>query len=144
LHALFWPAALVNSKFRVEIDGVTQAAFTAVDGLESITEVIHFTDGNAPLSDHKRPGRTTYSNIVLKRGFLNNDQLWVWYKKVTDGKVERKSGSIIVCDDDGSEVCRYNFFEAWPCRWKSLVLNSSESASLIEELELVVEKIEKG
>jgi phage tail-like protein len=90
----------------------------------------------------KRPGRTKYSNIVLKRGFVNSDELWQWRKKVIEGKVERKSGSIIVCGDDGSEIMRYNFFEGWPCRWKSLTLNTGEPGTLVEELEIAVEKIE--
>ncbi len=56
---------LVNCKFKVEIEGVTTGAFTAVSGIEVCTDVIKFTDGNDILN-RKRPGRTTYSNIVLK------------------------------------------------------------------------------
>ena len=64
---------------------------------------------------------------------------------MADGKIERKAGSIILAGDDGSEIMRYNFFEAWPCRWKSFVLNaSSKTKSIIEELEIAVEKIERA
>jgi phage tail-like protein len=134
----------INCNFRVEIEGVTAASFLAVEGVEIKTEVIHFADGDNPLMDRKMPGRTTCSNILLKRGVTASEELWKWYKKVTEGKVERKSGSIIVCGDDGQELYRYNFFEAWPCRWKSLVLNAAEARNLVEELELAVEKVEKG
>ena len=135
---------LVTSKFKIEIDGVTQGAFAAMDGIESNTEVVHFADGE-DITERKRPGRTRYSNIVLKRGYVNTDELWNWYKSVADGRVERKSGSVILVGDDGTEILRYNFFEAWPCRWKSFVLNaSSKTKSLIEELEIAVEKIERG
>jgi phage tail-like protein len=135
---------LVTSKFKIEIEGVTQGAFAAMDGIESTTEVVHFADGD-DIIERKRPGRTRYSNIILKRGFVNTDELWIWYKSVIDGKVDRRSGSIILTGDDGSEIMRYNFFEAWPCRWKSFVLNaSSKTKSIIEELEIAVEKIERG
>lgn len=134
---------LVACKFKVEINGVTVGAFSSVDGIESKTDVIIFHDGS-DLLQRKRPGRTTYSNIVLKRGFVNTDELWKWYKKVIDGKVERKSGSIIVCADDMTEIFRYNFFEAWPCRWKSLELEGGSAEGLVEELEIAVEKIERG
>jgi phage tail-like protein len=135
---------LVTSKFKIEIEGVTQGAFAAMDGIESTTEVVHYADAD-DIIEHKRPGRTRYSNIVLKRGFVNTDELWNWYKSVADGKIERKSGSIILAGDDGSEIMRYNFFEAWPCRWKSFKLNaSSKTKSIIEELEIAVEKIERG
>ena len=134
---------LVNSKFKVEIAGVTTGAFAAVSGIEVCTDVIMFTDGD-DIHKRKRPGRTTCSNIVLKRGYTTSDELWNWYKQVMDGNVQRKSGSIIVCDDTGNEIMRYNMFEAWPCRWKSLVLDATSDGTLIEELEIVVEKIERG
>ncbi len=134
---------LVTSKFKVEIEGVTQGAFAAVDGLESTTEVVHFADGN-DIGDRKRPGRSHYSNIVLRRGYVNTDELWEWYKHVIDGNVERRDGSIIICGDDGSEIFRYNFFEAWPCRWKSLVLDAQHTKNMVEEIELAVEKIERN
>lgn len=134
---------LVNCRFKVVIEGVTEGAFTAVEGVESTTEVVTFCNGN-DLLQRKRPGRTHYANIVLKRGYIHTDELWQWYRKVTEGKVERKSGSIIVCADDGSDIFRYNFFEAWPCRWKSMVLDAADSRNLVEELEIVVEKVEKA
>jgi phage tail-like protein len=133
----------IASKFKIEIEGVTQGAFAAMDGLESTTEVVRFADGD-DIVDRKRPGRTHYSNIVLKRGFVNSNELWEWYKTVTEGKVQRKSGSIILSADDGSEVMRYNFFEGWPCRWKSFVMDASRTEAMVEELEIAVEKIERG
>jgi hypothetical protein len=30
------------------------------------------------------------------------------------------------------------------CRWKSLVMDAAKSGALVEELEIVVEKIERG
>lgn len=134
---------LFNGKFAIEIEGVTQGAFVACDGLEARVDVVTFADAevNGTL-ERKRPGRARYANIVLRRGQTTNSELWDWFKAVLDGKVERKSGSIIVCGDDGSEIMRYNFFEGWPCRWKSLTLNTGEPGTLVEELEIAVEKIE--
>jgi phage tail-like protein len=132
-----------NGRFRIEIEGVTQASFMQCSGLEAQVDVVHFTNADDAMA-HKRPGQTRYANIVLRRGFINTEDLWQWFKKVCDGKIERRSGSVIVCDDDGSEVCRYNFFEGWPCRWKSMEFDTARPGSLIEELEIAVEKIERG
>ena len=129
--------------FKVEIEGVTTGAFKAVDGLDSETEVIEYQDGE-DLTLRKRPGRTKYSNIVLKRGYVNNDELWKWRKQVIEGKVERKSGSIILLDDAGMEVMRYNFFEAWPCKWKGFSLDGKGSDVNVEEIELAVELMAKA
>jgi phage tail-like protein len=132
-----------NGNFKIEIEGVTQGAFAACDGLEARVDVVDFADGDNLIA-RKRPGRTRYANIVLRRGSTNNAELWDWFKAVVDGRIERKSGSIIVCGDDGSEIFRYNFFEGWPCRWKSLALDADAPGTLVEELEIAVEKIERG
>ena len=58
-----------NFNFRVEIEGITVAAFRNVEGLESETEVIEYQDGD-DIYLRKRPGRTKYSNIVLKKGYI--------------------------------------------------------------------------
>ena len=132
-----------NFNFKVEIEGVTQAAFRNVDGLDSETEIVEYQDGD-DLILRKRPGRTKYSNIVLKRGYVNTDELWQWRKKVIEGKVERKSGSIILCADDNTEVMRYNFFDGWPCKWKGFSLDGKGTDVNVEEIELAVEKIERA
>lgn len=134
----------VSSKFRVEIEGVTVGAFKSVSGLDSETEVVEYRDGN-DLHIRKRPGRTRYANVVLKRGMIaENTELWDWYQAVRNGRVERKSVSIIVDGDDGSEKFRYNLFEAWPCRWKGLELDGTSEETLTEEIEMVVEHLERG
>ncbi|MFN4116824.1 MAG: phage tail protein [Inhella sp.] len=134
---------LINFRFAIEIEGVTQGAFASCDGLEVDIDVIEFADGNSKNSGaRKLPGRVHYRNIVLRRGHTATSDLWHWFKAVTDGAVERRSGSIIVLDADQTEVMRYNFFEGWPCRWKSLELDAGQSGTLIEELEIAVEKIE--
>jgi phage tail-like protein len=129
--------------FKVEIEGVTVGAFFEVRNVESLTEVIEYQDGEDIIM-RKRPGRTSYPNIVLRRGFINTDELWNWRKAVIDGKVERKSGSIILCGDDASEIMRFNFFEGWPCRYSLSSLNGETDRTLFEEIEIAVEKIERG
>ena len=60
--------------FHLEIEGVTGDAkqivggFKSVSGMDSTTEVIEFKQGN-DVRVRKKPGRTTYSNIVLERGY---------------------------------------------------------------------------
>lgn len=139
--------ALEGATFAVEIEGVTQGPFLAVDFIESESEVIAFRSGDDPLL-RKRPGRASCANIVMRRAWTGNDELRLWRKAVEDGKVERKAGSIIILDAtsarSGGEIARFNFFEAWPCRWRLGRWDAAASGILIEEIEIAVEKIEKG
>ena len=70
-----------NYNFRVVVDGGPTAVFQEVSGLEVTADVVEFQDGD-DLTLRKRPGRTSYSNIVLKRGYTANDELWTWMKTV--------------------------------------------------------------
>ncbi len=131
-----------NFNFKIEIEGVTVAGFRNVEGLDSETEVVEYQDGD-DMYLRKRPGRTKFSNIVLKRGYVATEELWEWRKKVMDGVVERKSGSVILCDDTNEAICRYNFFEAWPCKWKGFTLDGKGTDAMVEEMEICVERIER-
>jgi len=133
-----------NYNFRVEIEGITVGAFRNVEGLESETEIVEFQDGSDIIL-RKRPGRTKYANITLKKGYIASQDLWEWRRAVIEGHVERKSGSVVLLGDDGQkELARYNFYEAWPAKWKGFTLDGKGTDVNVEEIELAVEKIEKG
>jgi len=136
------PDHIGGFNFSVEIDGVTQAAFKNVEGLDSETEVIEYQDGD-DIVLRKRPGRTKYSDVTLKRGYVNTSELWDWRKKVMDGTVERKSVSIILRNDKGDEVMRYNLFECWPSKWKGFSLDGKGTDVAVEEIVFVVERLDR-
>ena len=46
--------------------------FKSVSGMDSETEVIEFKQGNDKVV-RKKPGRTTYANITLERGYTATD-----------------------------------------------------------------------
>jgi len=129
--------------FKVEIEGVTAGRFKGVDGIDSETEAIEYQDGDDHFTRY-RPGRTVVSNLVLKRGYADTGFFTSWRKSVLSGTVQKKSGAIIMLDDAGQEVARYNIFEAWPSKWKGWDLDGKGGDVTAEEIELAVEKIERG
>jgi len=130
--------------FQIEIEGVTQGPASYIGGLTVKTEVVPFKDGVDRIL-RQRPGRSRCDNLVVQRGYTNSDELFDWYEKTRTGAIERKSGSIILFGDDANtEITRFNFFEAWPCRWSLLPLDADDGTTLIEEIEIAVEWIEKG
>jgi phage tail-like protein len=132
-----------NFNFRIEIEGLASASFKAMDGIGSETEIITY-GGTVDQIQRKRPGRTKWTEITLKRGYTNNPELWAWRRSVIAGQVERRAGSIIICADDGSEIVRYNFFEAWPTKWKGMTMDGKGTDTVVEELTLAVERVERG
>jgi phage tail-like protein len=134
--------------FRLEIQDAAGAfvpvgTFKAVDGLDSETEVIEYQDGD-DLVLRKRPGRVKYGDITLKKGYLNSRSIYEWRQQVISQELPKKAGRIILVDDANQEIARYNFFEAWPSKWKGTSLDGKGNDVLTEEIELAVEKIERG
>jgi phage tail-like protein len=125
-------------RFNVEIDGVVVGGCHTVEGLEDEHEVVEYNDGD-DTTTHFRPGRQKKSRVKIIRDFSATKEFFNWRKTVTDGKVERKSVSIIVLNDAGDEAMRYNLYECWPVKYYGPALNSRNSAHATEALELAFE-----
>lgn len=133
--------------FNVEIEGVMAGPVLYVAGLTARTEVLRFKDG-ADVVTRQRPGRSHCDNLVIQRGYTGDNALFTWYEGTRDGRVERKAGSVILFGDDAqTEITRFNFFEAWPCRWTLQPLGGvadDPARVLAEEIEIAIERIERG
>lgn len=132
-----------NYNFLVEMDGITRAAFQEVSGFDSTIDVIEHREGGENTTPRKLPGMTKYSNIVLKWGITDDQQLYLWHRQAVEGRVERKNGSIVLLDRAGAEVARWNFERAWPTKYDGPDLNAEGNDVSIETLELAHEGIKR-
>jgi phage tail-like protein len=134
-----------NFKFRVEIDGVAEAAFSEVAIGETSTEAIDYREGTEPNHVRKLPGMTKYGNITLKRGVTDSQVIYQWHKDIVDGKIgdKRKSMTIVVIDEAGKDKARFVVSECWPTKYDPSDLNGKGNEVFIELLELVNEGIER-
>jgi phage tail-like protein len=131
--------------FVIEIDGITRAGFRECSGLDSSQDPIDYREGNdQALTPHKPPAPAKFSSIVLKRGITSDAELWDWRKKAIDGKIERKSGSIVLLDETGKTRTRWNFREGWPTKWTGPTFNATTNEVAIETLEIVHAGLEKA
>lgn len=133
-----------NFSFLVEIDGITQAGFSDCSGFGASTDPVEYREGGETKTVRKLPGLTKYTNITLKWGLTDSRDLYDWYRDVVNGKIERKSGSIILLDLEGNEKVRWNFFDAWPTKWDGPDFTAKGNDVAIETLELAHEKVERA
>jgi phage tail-like protein len=131
-------------RFRVEIDGIQQAAFAECSGLGSQIEVVEYRDGTDPNAVRKLPGKITYPDIVLRWGVTDSKELYNWHRAVINGDLQRKNGSVILLDDQGQEKIRWIFFEAWPSKWEGPTLNARSDRVAIEGLTITCERQEQA
>jgi phage tail-like protein len=79
---------------------------------------------------------TSYGNVVLERG-LADDYLLRWHQDVIDGKVERRTVTIVVYDETGTrETWRWLVERAYPVKWTGTDLDAASGAVLVESVEL--------
>lgn len=124
-------------RFQVEIDGLLVAGFSEISGLEVETEVEVYREGGVNEYEHHLVKIRKYPSLVLKHGFTHSDELWNWFEGVTEGRIERKNGSVIMLDSSGNESYRWNFFSSYPIKWIGPELKANHSEVAIESLEIV-------
>jgi phage tail-like protein len=129
-----------QSRFTVEIDGVTTGGIMKVDGLEHEHEMVVYQDADDHFS-RLRPGRQKVGTLVLDRLWANGE-FYDWFKTVYDGNVQRKSISIVYLTDEGTESSRVNLHDCWPKKWKLNGLHSRTSGHVVESLEIMFERVE--
>jgi phage tail-like protein len=130
--------------FLVEIDGIAQAGFQEVSGLDASTDAVDYREGADAPHVRKLTGLNKYSPITLKRGITKDDELWKWRQTVTAGKTERKNGSIVLLDEAGAEQIRWNFSNGWPTKWTGPSFNATSTGVAIETLEITHEEVQRA
>jgi phage tail-like protein len=129
--------AYAVARFYILIDGLAQATFMEVSGLQIETEVLEYAEGGNNGFVHKLPGRTRVSNLTLKRGFALTNALYKWYAGAATGrKIERKNVSLVLFDAAGEELIRWNFIGAYPVKWIGPQFDASSTMAVVETLEL--------
>ncbi len=133
--------AYAAGHFSLEIDGVLVEGTSSVDGLESLSEVIEYKDGEDGVS-HFKPGVVIRNRLVVRKDWSNTSEFFKWRKAVLDGKVDRRSISVIFHNDAGEKAGRMDFFECWPVRYVAKGFDSRSSGHATEKLEISWETME--
>ena len=87
-------------RFELEIDGLYAGRFMEMSGGVAFNESIGYRDSNMFLEmSHKVAGLGEYSNIILKRGMIEEPVLSGWLAKGLTGAVERKTVTVRLLED---------------------------------------------
>jgi phage tail-like protein len=141
LNERFDPFRTFN--FRVEIDEVGTAFFSEVSGLTFNVDPVEYREGtDKGLHNRKLTGLRKFANLVLKRGFTDQRQLWEWYLAVLNGITQRRNGAIVLCDEDHADQIRWEFQNAWICKWEGPAMKANANEVAIESIEICVERVE--
>lgn len=135
-----------NFNFLVEIQGIVRAAFQEASGLDSTIDITEHREGGQNTTVRKLPAMTKFSNITLKWGTTDDGELQAWHQQWVTGDpaATRRNGSVILLDRAGKEKVRWNFIDAWPCKWTGPSFNAEGNDVSIETLELAHEGLSRA
>jgi phage tail-like protein len=123
--------------FLVEIESLVVGGFSEVTGLQAQVQTQDYQEGGVNEYGHKLAGPTGYpANLTLKHGISNTETLWNWHREITQGIINRRNVSIILLDNTGREVRRWNFAQAYPVGWTGPELTADNAQVAMETLEL--------
>lgn len=139
---------LRNFRYRLEIDGITQAGFSEVAIAETTIDAVDYREGTDPPHVRKLSGLTKYGNVTLKWGLTvggSSLDLFRWHADVSAGliKERRKKVVIVVLDEAGVDSARFVVTDAWPVKYDVSDLNAKGKEVMIELLELANEGVER-
>jgi phage tail-like protein len=134
----------LSYRFVVLVKDLVVAGFSDVTGLQAEVEVFEYREGGRNDFVHRRPGPARYpSNLSLRRGLGDLDNLWGWHQDVVAGRVVRRNVSIVLVHAEGAGAWTWTFRHAYPVRWLGPDLNATSATVAFETLELAHEGVER-
>lgn len=137
---------LRNFRYRLEIDGITQAGFSEVAIGDSSSDAIDYREGNEPKHVRKLSGLNKFANITLKWGITDSTELALWRQLVVDdGPLDaaRRTVVIRIQNEAGEDKAAFEIVNAWPCKYDPSDLNGKGNDAAVDALELCHEGIKR-
>jgi len=140
LSRLFMNYPHTKNHFRVEWGG-TNVGFMEVSGLSIELDVVDYREGSSPENSvRKMPGMKKFSDVVLKRGIVkNDDDFYRWISTATFNQVERRDVVISLLNEQHEPVVVWKLRNAFPSKLEYSTLNAHSSEVIIESLTLAHE-----
>ncbi len=127
--------------FALPGSAAAELAFQEVSGLSRELGVETIAEGGENRFAHKLPTRTTYPNLVLKRGLLLDSALRAWVDAaVEDFDIRPVDAWVTVLNAEHEPLQTYALTNVWPLKWSLSTLNAMTGEILVETLELAYSK----
>ena len=116
-----------------------QGGFSECSGLEMALDVEEYKEGGNNGTVLRFPTRMKWTNLRLKWGVAQSDDLWLWHYGFALGQVQRRDGLITLQDEQHNPVKTWAFTRGLPVKWTGPSLNATQGQVAIGELEIAHE-----
>lgn len=118
----------VNTRFRVEVDGMRSTGATEVILPEA--RIVG------------EPGKgcvTQYGNMTIRRGLTDSSEWYDWWDRNRSAKtLQKRNIAVVLINDHGGDAHQWTFLDVSPMAYILSTLNALGSEIVIETLELTV------
>lgn len=125
-----------TGRFKVEIDDVEVPGWQTVTIPSSSTEQGEYREGDEPDWETQIWGQTTFSDLVMERGVQPGDtQIFDWREEVREGDLDegRKNVDVTLMDEEGEDLLRWEFNNAWIKVYEPPTLDASADDEVATE-----------
>jgi len=121
--------------------GSVVGGFSECTGIEMTMKVEEFSEGGRNGEVLRFPGRTSWTNITLKKGIATGTALWDWYYAFVEGRGRRRDGVIMLLNELHVPSAIWQFKRGLPAKYTGPSLNAMQSNVAIESIEIAHEGI---
>ncbi len=134
----FYPPVGFHFAVRFGIsDQDNDTRFQSVSGLSVEYETETINEGGENRFVHEIPVRTSYSNLVLKRGMMVDSTVVKWCIDAFENRSFQPTDVQVILLNENHEPLRtWSVVRAWPKRWSVSDFNAEDNSIVIETLEL--------
>lgn len=133
----------VGFHFKVQFDltdlaqDEREGSFQEVSGINTELSVESFNEGGENRFSHRLPSRTSYGNLVLKRGMLPDTKLRQWFTDAVENMIIAPvEVRVMLLDPASAPVATWSFVNAYPVKWNVSGFNAQDGSLVIETIEL--------
>ena len=114
------------------------ARFQEVSGLNAELGTEEIAEGGENRYSHRLPTRGKYSNLILKRGLLNDSGLIEWCKNaIQNFEFKPTTIDVTLLNEKHEPVGdSYSFINAWPVKWSISDFKAQDNSIVVETLEI--------
>jgi phage tail-like protein len=137
--AVNYPAVGFHFSVSFELPGLADAdqRFQEVHGLNQEISTTHLKEGGQNRFSYDLPERSTYQNLVLKRGMVKGSGLHAWMKAaIEDFSILPVNLTVTLLNEEHEPLLAWYIVNAYPVKWQVSGFNAEENSIVIETIEL--------
>jgi phage tail-like protein len=136
--------------FKVEIDGFKESSYAECSGIEWDIPIKVYRGGGDAIANKSPSGTINFQDITLKRGVINDYDMYNWANQVANVLVAavggdnislkfpayKKNLDVVQLSGDGTVARRWTIYQAFPIKFKAGEWKAGSDEVVVEEMVL--------